>query len=71
MKIIRVSQLTGVRHEREISVTEEQLYAWQNGMLIQHAMPDLSTEDREFIITGITPEEWADAFPEPESLIFD
>ena len=35
-------------------------------MLIQHAYPMLSDDQREFILTGITPEEWAAAFPEDE-----
>lgn len=64
MKIIRVSKITGKTHEREIDVTSEQLYAWQNGMLIQNAMPNLSVDDREFIMTGTTPEEWDAAFSE-------
>jgi hypothetical protein len=33
-------------------------------MLIQEAMPNLSADDREFIMTGITPEEWNSAFPD-------
>lgn len=39
---------------------------WVNGELIQNAFPDLSDEEREFIKTGITPEEWATAFEDPE-----
>jgi hypothetical protein len=27
-------------------------------MFIQNAMPNLSTDDREFLMTGVTPEEW-------------
>jgi hypothetical protein len=27
-------------------------------MFIQNAMPHLSVDDREFIMTGVTPEEW-------------
>lgn len=42
----------------EIAVTEEQLAAHRNGMLIQRAMPDLTPDEREFIMTGATPEEW-------------
>lgn len=58
MQITRKSPITGDTHTREIDVTEEQLLAWQEGELIQNAMPDLSADDREFILTGITPEEW-------------
>jgi hypothetical protein len=44
----------------EIDVTEEQLDEWKYGILIQRAMPHLTPGEREFIMTGITPEE----FPE-------
>lgn len=32
--------------------------AWQAGTLIQDAFPMLTASEREFIKTGITPEEW-------------
>lgn len=35
---------------------------WNTGMLIQDAFPMLTPEQREFIKTGITPEEWDAAF---------
>jgi hypothetical protein len=60
--IQRVSMLSGARNTREIPVTREQLDAWNSGVLIQNAMPNLSADDREFIKTGITPEEWEDLF---------
>lgn len=42
-------------------------YQWQmNGKFIQDAFKDLSAEEREFLITGITPAEWKELFP-PES----
>jgi hypothetical protein len=62
MQITRTSGFSGVEHTREIDVTEEQLQRWQNGELIQNVMPHLSADDREFLMTGITPEEWDAAF---------
>ena len=62
MIIQRKSMFTGRTHEMDIPVTKEQLDAWQRGELIQRAMPDLTADQREFIMTGITPEEWAEAF---------
>jgi len=62
MLIKRTSILTGKVHEREIPCTEDQLIKWKSGLLIQHAMPELSPEDREFLISGITPEEWQREF---------
>jgi len=59
--------LTGNVHTREIDVTEEQIADWEQGMLIQDAMPNLSDGHREFLISGATQEEWEDAYP-PEDL---
>lgn len=66
MLIHRTSAITGKRHTRDIPVTTQQLKAWRNGVLIQNAMPNLSPDDREFIKTGITPEEWAATFGSEE-----
>jgi len=60
----RVSTLTGVDRERDLPVTPEQVAAWRDGMLIQHAMPHLSIDDREWLITGITPDEWLEEVEE-------
>lgn len=59
MLIEKVSMLTNKVHIREIDVTREQVENWQGGMLIQDAMPNLSIADREFLMTGATPDEWA------------
>ena len=64
MQITRKSPFSSECHTREINVTEEQLADWQNGTLIQNAMPHLSASDREFLMTGITPEEWDEEFKE-------
>lgn len=58
MLITRTSMLTGVTRTMSLDVTEEQFYAYQNGALIQNAFPHLSADDREFILSGITPDEW-------------
>jgi hypothetical protein len=52
------SPFTGIEHEQEIDVTVEQIQAWRDGALIQNAMPNLTADEREFIKTGITAEEW-------------
>ena len=62
MLIIRTSPFSGNTNSMEIEVTQEQLSSWENGTLIQNAMPNLSADEREFIMTGITPEEWDSAF---------
>ena len=58
MKIKRVDPFTGKENQLDIDVTEEQYYAWMNGTLIQHAMPQLSADHREFLMTGIMPDSW-------------
>ena len=62
MRITMRSGLTGVEHTLEIDVTDDQLSLWESGTNIQDAMPHLSADEREFIMTGITPEEWDAAF---------
>lgn len=63
MKISKKSPFSGKVNEREIDVTPELLERWQNGGgAIQTLMPHLSPDDREFLMTGITPEEWAETF---------
>jgi len=60
--IKRTSPFSGETNTREIPVTQEQLDNWKNGTLIQVAMPDINADDREFLMTGITPKEWDDTF---------
>lgn len=66
MLITRTSEVSGIERTKDIPVTEEQLQAWQNGGHIQRVMSNLSEDDREFIMTGITQEEWDTMFPEEE-----
>ena len=62
MLIKRKSIIDGKMREKEIPVTEEQYQNWENGMLIQDAMPNLTPGEREYILTGISEEEWDDLF---------
>jgi hypothetical protein len=66
MKITRKSLFSGVERTLDLPVTEEQMRDWENGTLIQLAMPNLTPDQREFIMTGVTSEEWADEFSEDE-----
>ena len=58
MKITRTSPFSGMTHTLEINVTQEQLDAWEGGRLIQDVMPNLTADQREFIKTGLTDEDW-------------
>jgi len=66
--ITRRSPFTGKVHRMEIPLTPKEYgkraTLWQTGMLIQDAFPMLSADQREFIKTGITPEEWENLFGE-------
>ncbi len=62
MLIERESPLSGNKNTLDIPVTLAQIAAWKGGELIQNAMPNLSADEREFVKTGITAEEWENAF---------
>jgi len=49
---------TGITRTRDLDLTQEALDAWYSGELIQNAFPHLSSDDREFLISGVTTEEW-------------
>lgn len=70
MIITKRSMISGNIHDMDIPLTEEQyeegLNNKANGALIQDAFPTLTDEQREFILTGITPEEWDATFPEED-----
>ena len=54
----RVSPVTGHTNQWDLNITAEQLDDWDNGTPIQDAMPHLSANEREFLITGFTPDDW-------------
>lgn len=62
MLITRKSPFTGKIHTMEINVTHAQIAAWENGKPIQNVMPNVSADHREFLMTGITPDEWNATF---------
>lgn len=46
-----------------VTMPTEQWHDWMNGMLIQKAMPALSADQREFLISGTSPEGFKILFP--------
>lgn len=62
MIIRKRSQLTGIVHEIDLPITQEQLDRWHAGELIQRVFPQLTPEQREFMLSGATKEEWDAAF---------
>ena len=66
MQITRKSVLSGIERTLDIPVTQEEFDKWNSGMLIQEAMPNLSPDQREFILTGIVSEEWDSTLKEDD-----
>jgi hypothetical protein len=68
--ITKTSPITGKVNAMELNISvghyEQSLQDWENGALIQNAFPTLSADEREFLMTGITPEEWQAAFGDDE-----
>jgi hypothetical protein len=68
MKLMRISPFTGKTNTLDLPIGEHDfrmaLAKWQDGAMIQDAFPMLNAGEREFVKTGITPEEWADTFGE-------
>jgi hypothetical protein len=70
MLISRTSRISGETHTLELNITSEQLDRIENRFgskeLIQDIVPHLSIDEREFLMTGITSEEWNKMFGEDE-----
>jgi hypothetical protein len=66
MLVTRESIITGKVHELDLPITQAEALAYKQGKLIQDAFPNLTDAEREFIKTGITPEEWEAAFGKKE-----
>jgi hypothetical protein len=67
MEITKKSSLTGAEHTMDIDVTLEQLWRIENRTdLVQRIVPHLPPAEREFLLTGITDEEWQLAFADME-----
>ena len=66
MKITKKSSLTGVEHTLDIDITEEQFQRVEMRFftkeVIQNIIPNVSLGEREFLMTGITQEEWDETF---------
>ena len=64
MKVTMTSIMSGKVNTLDLPITQDQIDMWDQGYLIQDAMPDLTPDEREFLMTGITPSEWAEVFTE-------
>ena len=62
MKFPRLSPISGKINTMNLDVTTDQFVAWEKGALIQDVFHNLTPKEREFIKTGITPDEWDEMF---------
>jgi hypothetical protein len=65
MIITNKSTVSGIVRSIELDVTEEQLNRYNTGRFtLQDCFPNLTPDEREFIKSGITAEEWEALFGE-------
>ena len=71
IQVTRQSVITRKINTMELTITQENLdtYETVGDILIQDAFPNLSVEQREFILSGITPQEWNDTFGEEDDTL--
>ena len=66
MQVTRKSQFSGKYHTLDLPITSQELFDYEvgknSGRLIQHVFPNLTASQREFLMTGITHEEWDELF---------
>lgn len=71
MLISRRSPRTGNINTMDLDVTQAQLdemaLPGPERRYVQDIFPNLSNDEREFIKTGYTPEDWAAMFPDEDS----
>lgn len=62
MIITKTSSLSGIVRTMDLPITEDQLKNFEDGMVIQKAMPNLTPNEREFILSGVVQDEWEELF---------
>ena len=64
LEVTRKSILSGNTNTMALDISQEHLdmYEQVGGLLVQAVFPNLSKEEREFLISGITPQEWNETF---------
>ena len=69
IQVTRLSALSRTYNTMELPISQEHLEKFDavGGGLVQHVFPNLNVEQREFLLSGITPQEWNDTFGEEEN----
>jgi hypothetical protein len=68
IQVTRQSVITKKINTMELPITQEHLdiYETVGDILIQDAFPNLNAGQREFLLSGVTPQEWEETFGEEE-----
>lgn len=66
VRVTRRSPLTGQNNTMELPMTRQQWQTWCDPGLAQNRAPHLSPDQREFLMSGYTPEDWVAMFPPEE-----
>ena len=65
--LIKAQSFSGRISSMVLELTDAQLYDWAvDGVAIQQAMPNLSPEEREFLMSGTRQDEWDALYSETE-----
>lgn len=68
MLIMKKSSISGDYHSVDLDITQDQLDRIENRFntkeLIQNIVPNLTPGEREFLMTGITEQEWNQLYNE-------
>lgn len=63
MLITKRSPISGQLNSLELDITQAQLDEYNTGKkLVQNIFPNLTRDEREFLISGTTAEDWSNAF---------
>lgn len=67
MLVTKISMFSGAENTMDLPITQEQLSLWKSkNLLVQDVFPNLTPDQREFLMTGITPQEWDQMFSSTE-----
>jgi hypothetical protein len=73
IQVTRQSIITRKMNTMELPISQEHLdiYDTVGDILVQDAFPNLDKGQREFLISGITPDEWNETFGEEDNVTLE
>lgn len=66
MKITKIHPKTGEENTLDLDITKDQMRRWFQGEHIQVVMPELTADEREFMISGLLPGQYDEMFKHDE-----